>query len=68
MDKNKELINVYNEVFDSDGNVMACGRKKCMELIRICQTIDNTMDYGDENTGFINIENIKNLHASMSAY
>jgi hypothetical protein len=52
----KEL---YNEVFDENGNVKLCGREKCKELIMACNLKWPDIDFGDLTSGFMNIEKIK---------
>lgn len=62
----KELLEerlpiVYKEVFDEHGNVKACGREKCLELIEICSELDPFNYYGDSKKGFLNEVNIFKL-------
>ncbi len=52
---------VYDEVFDENSNVRACGREKCLELIEICSELDPFNYYGDRKRGFMNEENIFKL-------
>lgn len=59
------FLEKYSEVFDLNDNVIACGRVKCIELIREAKKIDKDTDYGSEDTGYINVENMKNLHKRM---
>ena len=59
----KEL---YNKVIDSDGNMKACGRDKCMLLIEIAKSIDAFGDFGNKKTGRININNMKKLYNSLT--
>ena len=48
---------------DSHGNVKSCGRQKCKELMKIAYAMDNSQtDYGDLESGFMNVKNIKALH------
>lgn len=68
----KELLEerfsiVYNEVFDDYGNVKACGREKCIELIEICSEINPYNYYGDSKQGFLNEENIFKLRWRVNA-
>ena len=61
-----ELNKLYQEVFDKDGNIKACGREKCKKLIDACNVFYQTkynkeLDFGNSNTGFMNVENIKKL-------
>lgn len=59
------FLEKYSEVFDSNDNVIACGRVKCIELIREAKKIDKDTDYGSEDTGYMNVENMKNLYKHM---
>ena len=56
--------NLYHEVFDLQGNVTPCGRAKCIELINKANDI-KPGNYGDVNTGIMNIENIKSLYQKL---
>ena len=31
--KNEDFKSLYKQVFDSNGNITACGREKCRELM-----------------------------------
>ena len=56
----EQLIAQYNIVFDEEGNVKACGRDACKELIRLCEEYTGIKDkYGNFETGVMNIEEIK---------
>lgn len=61
------LLVVYDEVFDENGNVKACGREKCLELIEICSEIDPFNYYGDSKQGFLNEANIFKLRWRVNA-
>lgn len=63
----KMLPVVYSEVFDEQGNVKACGREKCLELIEICSELDPFNYYGDSKLGFLNEENIFKLRWRVNA-
>lgn len=60
--KLRKIEDVYGEVFDENGEVKLCGRYKCMELISLMNGLSGNRDdkyFGDIETGFMNIENIK---------
>ena len=60
------MKNQYNKVFDGNGNVKACGRFECRNLIRMCENHTGTMGkYGNAETGFMNVEEIKTLFAKI---
>ena len=58
---------VYSEVFDEHGNVKACGREICLELIEICSELDPFNYYGDSKQGFLNEENVIKLVTQLKA-
>lgn len=49
----------YNIVFDELGNVRNCGRNNCILLIKLLNDEFPDVDFGNEETGFMNIKNIK---------
>lgn len=62
----KDFISVYNEVFDTNGEARACGREKCIKLIELAESIKENIDFGNKETGMMNIPNIKNLRESLN--
>lgn len=62
----KSFDEMYQAVFDSDGNIKACGRNACKELIKYISKTFRVI-VGDENTGFItDVDTVKKLHAECS--
>lgn len=62
-----EFLEVYSSVFAPNGNILACGRDKCLELISACQEIeDSSFYYGNKNTGYLDVTAIKKLVSSLS--
>jgi hypothetical protein len=59
----KEL---YDIVFDENGDVTLCGREACQLLILACEELRPGVDYGNAQTGFMNIENIQKLKRELS--
>ena len=59
MDRIQAFINQYNKVFDEQGNVKACGREACMDLINMCKVQEPSTDFGNPLTGMMNVENIQ---------
>ena len=55
----KELTSAFNAVFNSEGEVKNCGRALCMKLIIMMKKYSSE-DVGDERTGMINIQTMKN--------
>ena len=65
------IIIFYERVFDEDGNTKVCGREACIDLIVACSDfIYNAtgiyVDYGNNKTGMMNIDNIKKLISAMT--
>lgn len=52
---------LYNQAFDENGNVKACGREVCRELILLANQIEKNVKHGDEFTGMMDVQAIKNL-------
>jgi hypothetical protein len=67
LSKIENFKHIFNEVFDENQNITACGRQKCKELIAAANAI-NDIDveddkyYGDIESGRLNIENMKSLY------
>lgn len=60
-----DFMTLYKQVFDADGNITACGRNKCIELMTAANKI-KTGNYGNTNTGRLNIETVKDLYRTLS--
>lgn len=58
MDNIKKL---YDEIFTDNGDIKSCGREKCKELIALLETTYPNIDFGNKNTGFMNVKNIKEI-------
>lgn len=55
----EEIKELYNKVFDENGHVTLCGRDTCKKLMIALNEIYETVDFGDLETGFLNVENVK---------
>ena len=55
----KKLASAFDTVFDDAGQIKACGRNACIDLITLMGKY-STEDVGDETTGNIKPENMKN--------
>ncbi len=55
----KELASAFDAVFNDETQIKACGRTACMNLISLMKKY-SSMDVGDEKTGNINFETMKN--------
>ena len=66
----EEFLKLFNQVFDSNGNIKSCGRTTCMQLIQAAMKLDpnaNKEYYGvgdseSSKRGFMNVQHIKALH------
>ena len=56
---------LYNNVFDSMGNIKLCGREKCMDLIIACEEAQKGVDFGNKKTGMMNVDNIKKFISTV---
>ena len=64
MGKLKELNKLYDELFDSNGDIKLCGREKCMEFINQLDDLKNALneiDVGNKRTGQINVVGLINI-------
>lgn len=61
----RTFLEDYDRVFDEEGNVKNCGRGACIDLILSAFILDPSQSYGDSSTGYMNVENIKNLRNSI---
>ena len=62
MDK---FIKLYDEVFDNKGNVKACTREKTKALIDCAKSLSPSNDFGNSDTGYMDIDAIKCLRNSI---
>ena len=56
---------LYERAFDDEGNVKACGREVCQELILLSNQIETNVNHGNAYTGMMNVEAIKKLKAHI---
>ena len=62
-DPKRAFAQLYHDVFDESGTVKLVGRSKCSELIRAAKKV--SLHYGNEETGWMDPENIKALYAEL---
>jgi len=60
-----EYLFQYKKVFTDLGEVKLCGREDTMKLIHWAYIIDKGLDYGNEATGMMNVENLKKLKQDL---
>ena len=66
----ERFLELFDQVFDQEGNVKPCGRAICVRLIEACQALAPNLDeayygYTDPNNpkrGYMNVHRIKALH------
>ncbi len=64
--QNLQKINkLYYEVFDTNDKITACGRDKCKSLILACQKLNPQIDFGNADTGMMNVDNIVNFKKNL---
>lgn len=57
-----KFFEYYNRVFDSNGNILLCGREACKDLIIAGLAVNEKGDFGNISTGMMNVSEIKSLH------
>ena len=62
----ERFLGLYDLAFDKEGNIQACGRDVCKELITLSNQIEKGVEHGDETTGMMDVENIKKLHQDIT--
>lgn len=65
-----DFIAVYNIVFDSNGNINACGRDTTKRLILLSEQLGDclhlgSVDYGNVYSGYMNVAVIKTLRTKV---
>lgn len=61
MQKIKQFLDKYSEVFDDNNNIKICGRDVTKELIKIANDIEPDISHGDLDDGFMDVQAILNL-------
>lgn len=54
-----KLVKKYHVVFNNEGDIKPCGRKACQDLILTCSQMEPNENFGNLNTGIMNVEAIK---------
>ena len=52
-------------MFDQNGNIKPCGRTITSKLIELAQVLKPGIDFGNKNTGVMNVVNIKALFSEL---
>ena len=61
----QRFLGLYDLAFDENGNIKACGREVCKELIVLANQIEKNVKHGDETTGMMEVDTIKSLRATL---
>ena len=61
-----KLQELYKEIFDDAGMVKKCGRAKCIELIKLMTEYGDASDFGNIDTGMMNVPKIKRTYAILT--
>lgn len=61
----KEFLEIYQKVFDENNITKNCGRELCSQLIECAQNVDETINFGNPDTGIMNIPNLRILRLKI---
>lgn len=61
----QKIIELYNEVFNSDGTVKNCGKDKCTELIIAMKGKYKGKNFGDVRSGMMNVKEIQEVYKGI---
>lgn len=64
MMKNEDFKSLYKQVFDLNGNITACRREKCRELMVAANNVGDE-EYGDLDFGRLYIDAVKRLYIKL---
>lgn len=63
----ERFLALYACVFDKQGYVQPCGREACKELIMLANQIQKNTNFGDERTGMMNPQAMRDLHTKLTS-
>ncbi len=66
--RSERFFEQYGIVFDERGKVKLCGRENCKELIKRANAIDPNTDYGNVETGCMNVQSMILLKESLAEF
>ena len=58
MQRRERIKELYFIIFAKDGSRNLCGRTPCQEMITLLEQEFPGVDFGNNNTGFMNPENV----------
>ena len=59
------ILKILTKVLDEDGNPRACGREYAKKAIRFAWAYNPNTDYGNAETGKMNVENLNYLKQDL---
>ena len=62
----QRFLALYNTAFSQDGEILACGREVCRELICIADQIEREKKHGNPTTGMMDVDAIKLLYSNIA--
>ena len=64
--KYQEFLQAYDVVFDETGCIKPCGREMTQRLIQAALSIEPCGEFGDLQTGYMNVESIKKIRNTIN--
>lgn len=61
----QEFLQAYDAVFDETGCIKPCGRETTQRLIRAALSMKPYGKFGDLQTGYMNVEEIKKIRSTI---
>ncbi len=58
---NPKFRELYEAVFGENGQIKACGRDACKDLINACSELDSLTYYGNPETGIMNLDSFQKM-------
>lgn len=68
MSENKQISEfkrLYSEVFDKEGEIKACGRDTCYDLIKVADEIETDVSHGNLESCTMEVETIHKLAVQL---
>lgn len=66
MQKIENLKILMDKVFEPDGSIRPCGRQVCRELITAASNYDQDTNFGDLESGRMNVEAMLELRSNIT--
>ena len=62
----RRVLEQLNVVLDENGHPKACGRENCKKVIHLAEILRPGVDFGDVETGYMNVENLFDLKKELA--